>query len=217
MRRHFIEHDDFNLFVATSARFEHPSVPSLEVKRHPALVRLSNTRFSRWVRQFEMAVESTHIPAEVFDAAYKFKPDARQFRPDLAFPIGGSWNWTAMMAGNIARRLGVPLVASFNDWFDYGVIIHPRLRGVVEKAFRHLYRSCDLALCTSEGMRDALGSNPNAHVLYPIGATVASQTVEFAPHQPESGPATVAFTGNVGINGSENFVRPPRFLLRNSS
>ena len=111
MRRHFIEHDDFDLFVATSARFEHPSVPSLEVKRHPALVRLSNTRFSRWVRQFEMAVESTHIPAEVFDAAYKFKPDA-------VFTVAdNTLSWTAY---HLARKLGVPLITNFQDWWPRG-------------------------------------------------------------------------------------------------
>src|SRR5580704_7752084 len=47
MRRHLIEHNDFDLFVATSGKFEHPSVPNLRVKRHPALLRLSNTRLSR--------------------------------------------------------------------------------------------------------------------------------------------------------------------------
>jgi hypothetical protein len=192
--RHFVERSDFDLLVATDSmdveRYDVP-YPFVRFNAPGWLERVQRTRFHEWFHSYQHLIAGRFVPREVWRAA-------RQFRPDLVFTIGGSWNWTAMMAGNIARRLGVPLVASFNDWFDYGVIIHPRLRGVAEKAFRHLYRSCDLALCTSEGMRDALGSHPNAHVLYPIGATLTSQTVEFTPYQPESGPARVAFTGNVG-------------------
>jgi len=33
MRRHLIEHDEFELFVASSTQFDYPSIPSLQVKR----------------------------------------------------------------------------------------------------------------------------------------------------------------------------------------
>jgi truncated hemoglobin YjbI len=104
MRRHFIEHHDFDLFVATSGAFHHPSIPSLRVKRHPALVRLSNTRFSRWMRQFEMTIEAAHIPAEVLVAAQKFIPDA-------VFTVAdNTLSWTAF---HLSRKLGVPLITNF--------------------------------------------------------------------------------------------------------
>jgi Brp/Blh family beta-carotene 15,15'-monooxygenase len=74
------------------------------------------------------------------------------------------------MAGVLSRRLRVPLVGSFNDWFDYSIILAPSLRPALERKFRNFYRSCDLALCTSEGMREALGPHPNAIVHYPMGA-----------------------------------------------
>jgi len=40
----------------------------------------------------------------------------------------------------------------------------------LEKRFRAFYQECDLAWCTCEGMREALGPHRNAQVLYPIGA-----------------------------------------------
>src|SRR5262249_9755271 len=122
---------------------------------------------------------------------------AQSFNPDLVFTIAGSWNWTARLAQRVARRLRVPVVASFNDWYDFGVVMHPRFRRSIERAFRKFYRDCDLAFCTSEGMLDALGSHPNAHVLYPTGASMSDIEHEFIPFTPDGSPATVFFAGSL--------------------
>jgi hypothetical protein len=124
---------------------------------------------------------------------------ARSFRPDLVFTIAGSWNWTARLAQRVARRLRVPLVASFNDWFDFGVLMHPYFRGSIERAFRKFYRDCDLAFCTSEGMLEALGPHLNAHVLYPIGGSMVDNKREFIPFTPDRIPATVFFAGSLSF------------------
>jgi len=175
MRRHLIDHDDFELFVASSGSFEHPSIPSLQVKRHPALVRLSNTRFSRWVRQFEMAVESTHIPAEVLTAARRFKPGA-------VFTVAdNTLSWTAY---HLARKLDVPLITNFQDWWPRGQFTlalekpFTLVAAMLKRRFHRLYQGSKIAFCTSAGMRERLGEHDCAPVLYPCSAP---RDLDFVP------------------------------------
>jgi hypothetical protein len=102
------------------------------------------------------------------------------------------------MSQRLARKLGVPLVGSFNDWFDYNAIIHPRLHDRVERVFRQFFRDCDLALCTCEGMREALGPHPNAHILYPLGSRLEESPFAFKPRPGAEVQFRVAFAGNLG-------------------
>ncbi|MEI9864580.1 MAG: hypothetical protein WDN00_08510 [Limisphaerales bacterium] len=95
------------------------------------LARLSRTRLSRWAHSFRHLVSGNFIPPEVLEAARKFKPD-------FIFTIAGSWDWTTLMSQRLARKLGVPLVGSFNDWFDFSIILHPWLRPALERRFRAL-------------------------------------------------------------------------------
>ena len=46
------------------------------------------------------------------------------------------------MSQCLARELKVPLVGSFNDWFDFSGIIHPLARPLLEIKFRSFYRAC---------------------------------------------------------------------------
>jgi hypothetical protein len=193
--RHFVERDDFEIFVATDStdvqqyevpyRFLHFDVPRW-------LKRMQHTRFYRWFWQYNQSIAGYFVPQQVWQAA-------RVFKPDLIFTIAGSWNWTARLAQRAARRLRVPLVASFNDWFDFGVLMHPRFRGSIERAFRKFYRDCDLAFCTSEGMLEALGPHANAHLLYPIGSNMPDMKREFIPFTPDGSQATVFFAGSLSF------------------
>ena len=45
---------------------------------------------------------------------------------------------------------------------------HSWARDRLSKRYRQLYKDCDLAICTSDGMQDILGSHPNSHVIYPM-------------------------------------------------
>jgi len=191
--RHFAERNDFDIFVATdSIEVQQYDLPySLLRFGSPKLLkRMLRTRFYRWVSIYQHLVAGYFVPDEVWQAA-------RAFQPNLVFTIGGSWNWTARLAQRVARRLDVPLVASFNDWFEFGVLIHPYFRASVERGFRKFYRECDLAFCTSEGMLEALGPHPNAHILYPIGSSMPDDKSEFIPFTTGSSPATVFFAGSL--------------------
>jgi hypothetical protein len=191
--RHFVERNDFEIFVATdSAEVEQYQVPYtfLRFEAPKWLNRLLHTRLYRWFWSYKQLVAGYFLPDTVLDAAHNFEPD-------LVFTIAGSWNWTARLAQRVARHLRVPLVASFNDWFDFGVLMHPSFRHSVEKAFRQFYRDCDLAFCTSEGMLEALGPHSNAHVLYPTGSSMLDTTREFIPFTSDGMPATVFFAGSL--------------------
>ena len=191
--RHFVDRSDFEIFVATdSAEVQQYGVPYrfLRFDVPTWLKRMLHTRGYRWFWHYKQLIAGYFVPRQVWQAA-------RDFKPDLVFTIAGSWNWTARVAQRVARRLRVPLVASFNDWFDFGVLMHPYFRGSIEKAFRTFYRDCDLAFCTSEGMLEKLGPHPNAHVLYPTGSSMLDNDREFIPFTPNGRPATVFFAGSL--------------------
>jgi hypothetical protein len=193
--RHFVDRDDFEVFVATdSAEVQQYDVPYrfLRFDVPKWLNRMQHTRFYPWFCQYNQSIAGYFVPQQVWQTA-------RLFNPDLVFTIGGSWNWTARLAQRVAHRLGVPLAASFNDWFDFGVLMHPYFRGSIERAFRRFYRDCDLAFCTSEGMLEALGPHPNAHVLYPIGASMGDSQRDFVPFISNGRPATVFFAGSLSV------------------
>jgi len=193
--RHFIERNDFEIFVATdSAEVQQYEVPYrfLRFDVPKWLNRMQHTRFYRWFWQYNQSIAGYFVPHQLWQVAMAFKPD-------LVFTIAGSWNWTARLAQRVARRLRVPLVASFNDWFDFGVMMHPYFRSSLERAFRQFYRDCNLAFCTSEGMLEALGPHPNAHVLYPIGNRLVDNKSEFVPFASNGRPATVFFGGSLSF------------------
>ena len=187
--RHFVEQEGFEVAVAT----DYPGMANFKVPYEvtlfdtPAWVRrLQKTRLSPWVHGFQHLYGGISIPPHVLAAA-------RRFKPDLILTVAGSWNWSTDMARQLARKLKVPLVGSFNDWYDYGIIIHPSLKPALEARFRQFYRDCDLALCTCEGMRAELGPHPNALLHYPSGARMTP-----APARVRTGPFRVLFGGNLG-------------------
>jgi glycosyltransferase involved in cell wall biosynthesis len=194
--RHFIEKNDFDVRVATDALdVHHYNLPyrPLMFDLPKWWKRIRNTRFHKWIFGFEGLYGEYFLPKHVL-------AEARHFRPDAVFTMAGSWNWVALAAQRMARALGVPLAASFNDWYDYPWLMgHECQREAIEKRFRRFYRECDLALCTSEGMKEALGPHPNAHVWYPCGAAMP-EAVDLFPRTETAYDKifTVFFGGSLG-------------------
>lgn len=192
--RHFVERPDFELKVATNCpNFPLESVPYQPVlfNNHRLVNRLFHTRLMPWLYGPHSLTAWRRVPTDVWRAAMDFKPDA-------VFTIAGSWDWSALVAQQVARRLKIPLVASFNDWFSYGgMLAHPVYHKLIEKRFYRFYQEADLAVCTSEGMREALGPHPNAHILYPMGATLADAPEPFKPFANNDRHFIVAFAGSM--------------------
>jgi glycosyltransferase involved in cell wall biosynthesis len=190
--RHFVERNDFEIAVATTAErlSEIPYVP-LKFSGPAWWGRLHRTRFRSWSYTAQLLVGHWYMPETV-------ERMAREFRPDAIFTIAGSWDWTCLLAQRLSQTMQVPLIASFNDWWDYGwgPYVKVPLPGLVERRFRQYYREADLALCTSEGMREALGPHPNSHILYPTGARMPDDAQ--APASDATEPFTVCFGGNLG-------------------
>jgi len=189
--RHFAEREGFEVAVATDNAEVHefPAVfPLTFFSGPPWLERLKRTRFYRWAHSWQHLVAGRNVPADVAAAA-------AQFRPDVIMTVAGSWSWATDMAGVLSRRLRVPLVGSFNDWFEYSLILAPPLRSALERKFRNFYRTCDLALCTCEGMREALGPHGNAIIHYPMGAERSGQVAQ--PRSRGNRPLRILYGGSV--------------------
>ena len=192
MRRHFIEHDDFDVFVATSGEFDAPNVSSLRLRNPAWLDRIGRTRFWRWVRNYDVVCRSGQMPRELLRAATEFRPDAIFTVADLTL---------SESARRLARRLKVPLISNFQDWWPRGQFYYAQEKPfgwfvpLLERRFRRLCRESDLVFCTSKGMKEFLGPHPNSHVLYPIGAR--ENALENAPIAPvkRSGKRRLLYTG----------------------
>ena len=194
--RHFIEREDFTTLVVTSSQnlndYDLPYEP-ISLEKPAWLERLSRTRLLPWVYGYQCLYGEYLLPKPAIRAA-------TQFRPDAVFTVGGNWDWTALAAQRIAKHLDIPLLVSFNDWFSYGWFpAHKSFHPQIEARFRRCYQEADLALCTSEGMRDALGPHDNAHVLYPTGAIMPTVADAYRPQRvSDQSPLTVFFGGSLG-------------------
>ncbi|MFN5961836.1 MAG: glycosyltransferase [Verrucomicrobiota bacterium] len=193
--RHFIERPDFETMVATNV----PNFPQELVSYRPFRYdssrlrrRLLRTRLAPWLEGLQALGYLGNPIKDVLAAA-------RSFAPDAVFTVAGSWDASALLAQELASRLRVPLVASFNDWFNFGWFpAHRFFHRAIERRFRRFYHEADVALCTSEGMREELGENPRAHILYPTGALMdLAAGGESEPWRPGHRPFTVGFAGSL--------------------
>jgi glycosyltransferase involved in cell wall biosynthesis len=192
--RHFVERPDFEIKVITNGGIS----PAQQVPYEPTFFgpsqlteRLFRTRLLPWLHGPHSLTAWGRVPAAVWQAA-------RTFNPDLVFTVAGSWDYSALVAERVARRLQVPLVASFNDWFNYGWFpAHAIYHRMIESRFRRFYQEADLALCTSEGMYEALGPHRNAHILYPMGAPAVSALAPFRPFTATDRRFVVVFAGSL--------------------
>ncbi|MEX0330163.1 MAG: glycosyltransferase [Puniceicoccaceae bacterium] len=194
--RHFVEATEFEILVATNfPEMENFQMGyQLEQFKDPEwLQRVHRTRLLPWVGGFEYLWRNGMICGDLVQAA-------SNFQAQIIFTVAGSWSWTALVAQKLSQSLRVPLVASFNDWYDFGWFPpHKFFHKAIERRFRRFYRECDLALCTSEGMREALGEHPNAHIWYPTGAPMPEAPDNYEPRMPEKErPFRVFFGGSLG-------------------
>lgn len=87
-------------------------------------------------------------------------------RPDVLLTV--AHGDACLAALRTARRLRLPLVTVFHDWWPDLVCLPSGLVRTVEAQFRDLHRASAVSLCVGEGMKEALGAHPEAEVLYPI-------------------------------------------------
>jgi glycosyltransferase involved in cell wall biosynthesis len=164
--RHLVARDPFEIFVATNARDFDETVAFTYIKLPRFIERVVNTRFggarlAPLIRDFENFILS-RLPNSSLNKAID------EFRPDVLLVLAD--NYLSKMAYRAARKKKLPMAGLFLDWF-------PIMKGYsgqrwtmrfLNKWYRQFYQKCDLAICTSDGMKEELGDHPNAHVVYPM-------------------------------------------------
>ncbi|MFN4867482.1 MAG: glycosyltransferase [Cyanobium sp.] len=180
MRRHLVHHHDFDTYVITTEANDCSDLIGLRLLPPFLLQRARNTRFNRVVHNAELLLQPLFSDSRINSAAAAFQPDAIFTVADLTL---------SEAARKLAHDLKLPLIVNFQDWWPRGQfystneIPYRGLVPILESRFRRLFRSADLVFCTSEGMRNYLGTHPNSHVLYPIGDDQQPMSVPqpFAP------------------------------------
>jgi glycosyltransferase involved in cell wall biosynthesis len=109
---------------------------------------------------------------EPYLAARRFLSSVEKFQPDLILTIpDNTLSWAGYL---IAKKLKLPLVTNFQDWWPCIFAQHEApfspVRKTLEKRFRLLYNSSRVAFCTSDGFKNFLGPHSHAPVLYPCPA-----------------------------------------------
>ena len=193
IRRHFVERNDFETCVLTNEKFFALEVRSHSFPRPAWLERAIRTRFRRFFRQLEMLF----LARLMLPRALRL---AREFKPDLVFTIpDNDVSWCAYLT---AKRLKLPLVSNFQDWWPSNQYWSeserpvPPVRRLIEHRFRRLYAASELAFCTSEGMKEFLGPHPNAVTLFPCPGS-APANVSTASARPRSTPLRVLYAGTI--------------------
>ncbi len=188
--RHFIQRPDFETAVITNEPAAgEQDYQSMILPPSPSFERYSRTRLSSWVHSARHRWGGRSIPEDV-------QAFVNDFQPDAIFTVAGAWSFVARLAERVATKNTLPLIGSFNDWWNYNQIYHPAFESALAKQFIDYYQRCDLAICTSEGMEDALGQHRNSVVLYPTGAEF-QPTDSFSPPSGDQ-PFRIGFGGNLG-------------------
>jgi glycosyltransferase involved in cell wall biosynthesis len=165
MHRHLVEGNPFKLHVASNADFEDGLLVHTPLRLPYLIHRLRKSRFgprlAAWITDYENFIWPLTANAALEEAV-------RQFKPDVVLTLAECG--LCQIARKTAQRHGLPLAGLFLDWFPVirGHYGHKSTRGILSRHYRELYAACDLAFCTSDGMREMLGPHPNSHVIYPM-------------------------------------------------
>ena len=165
MRRHLVERNPFELVVATNRDYFAEPLPHEELRLPYLLHRLRRSRFgpktAKWVTDYENMIWP-------FTAHRQLDALMARFHPDVILAL--AHNGLSEVSRRLSRQHGLPLAGLFLDWFPImnGHFGHRWTCNALSRRYRRFYKECDLAFCTSDGMREVLGPHPNSHIIYPM-------------------------------------------------
>lgn len=165
MHRHFVERSPFDLHVASNADFAGDLLIHTNLKLPWLVQKLRKSRLGLWLRGWIQDYENLIWPMMHCRA---LEQAVDEFRPEVILTLAETG--VCHLAAKMAKRREIPLTVLFLDWFPImeGHYGHRCTRGLLSGRFRDLYKQCDLAICTSDGMKEVLGPHPNSHVVYPM-------------------------------------------------
>jgi len=191
LHRHLVERNPFELRVVTNADYYTGQPPGEKISLPWPLHRLRKTRFgpqlAPWLMDYENLIWTIIVPSALDQAIAEFKPDVILTMAETSL---------CHLAAKAAKKHNVPLAGLFLDWFPVmqGHFGRQWTQDLLSRRYRELYRQCDLAFCTSDGMQDVLGAHPNCHVIYPMpGRHRVPETVS----PPKNGRFRLAYVGSV--------------------
>jgi glycosyltransferase involved in cell wall biosynthesis len=165
MYRHLVEQSPFELHVASNADFAEGLLIHTKIELPFLFQKIKKSRFGpklkSWITDYENFIWPSLSFPEVEKAIDCFKPHVILTLAE---------NSLCYVAQKLARKHRLPFAVLFLDWVPImqGHFGCKSTQSILDRRFRQLYKACDLALCTSDGMQEELGSHPNSHVIYPM-------------------------------------------------
>lgn len=159
--------------------------------------RLEHTRFHRWSHDLDILDNGNNWNAIIANYCQQLSSSIRENNTVVLTVAHGNGCWAAQ---RFAQRYQLPLVTIFHDWFPDLPSLHKPFHDFLEKRFQKLYQQSNLALCVSQGMKNALGSHCNSPVLYPIPALLnkeITQQPQTKNDQQISSRLKVVYSGNL--------------------
>jgi glycosyltransferase involved in cell wall biosynthesis len=191
MHRQLVERCPFELHVASNADFVDDALVHTPLRLPYFVDRIRKSRFgprlAAWITDYENFVWPLTTNTALQAAVEDFKPHVV-----LTLAEGG----LSHIARKTAQQHCLPLVGLFLDWFPVmkGHYGHASTQPILSRRFRELYAECDLAFCTSDGMREVLGPHPNSHVIYPMPGR---HRMPEKPWPPSTGKFRLVYVGSV--------------------
>ncbi|MBD2280326.1 glycosyltransferase [Aphanizomenon flos-aquae] len=137
--------------------------------------RLEHTRFHRWSHDLDILDNGNNWNAIIANYYQQPSNSIRENNTIVLTVAHGNGCWAAQ---RFAQKYQLPLVTIFHDWFPDLPSLHKPFHDLLEKRFQKLYQQSNLALCVSQGIKNALGSHSNSQVLYPIPALLNKEITQ---------------------------------------
>ena len=165
MYRHLVERSPFDLHVASNADFADGLLIHTKLELPWPFQKIKKSRFGPVLRKWILDFENLVWPLL---GCRQLEKAVEQFQPDVILTLAE--NGLCHIASKVARKKQLPIAVLFLDWVPImeGHFGNKSTRLILDNRFRRLYKDCDLAFCTSDGMQEELGFHPNSHVIYPM-------------------------------------------------
>lgn len=158
--RHFSQFPGLDLAIATDDCKDLLFTTNIiEIKANRLLTRLTRTRFYKWIHALLQCFKTFH-------KTKKIREYIRNEKPDIILTV--AHHELCWVAQEISQEFDIPLITFFHDWWPDMAYVHSFTRKILARRFKQLYQRSQLAFCVSEEMRQALGTHPNAQILFPI-------------------------------------------------
>ena len=165
--RHLSRWPELKLAIASEESENLLTKDILQLKANPLLTRLTKTKLSRWAHDVRQCLNAFYNTNQVRHYINKHG------KPDLILTVAhGELCW---LAQQISQEFNIPLVTFFHDWWPDLAYVHAWAREVLTNRFKQLYQQSSLAFCVSQDIRQALGTHPNAQILFPIPTQSVSE------------------------------------------